>query len=248
MKYLAVGWIILIIGLLTTCRTLPKGLKNTKVLVFSKTMGFRHSSIEIGKQAFFILGQQHDFKVDTTENADLFNSEYLKQYQVVVFLNTSKDVLNDDQQKAFEQFIQSGKGFVGIHAAADTEYDWPWYGKLVGAYFNGHPNNPNVLEADLDRVDANHLSTRMLPDRWHRNDEWYNYKNINPAIKVLLNLDETSYQGGTNGENHPIAWYHEYDGGRAWFTGGGHTEASFREPLFLQHLLGGLRYASGENK
>ena len=227
------------------CNTVPKGSKTPSLLVFSKTAGFRHQSIEIGKETFLKLASLNNFNVDTTEDASLFTVENLKKYDAVVFLNTTQDVLNDTQQKAFEGFIQEGKGFIGIHSAADTEYEWPWYGKLVGAYFNGHPNNPNVREADLDLIEKNHPSTKMLPDRWHRNDEWYNYKNINPAVNVLLNLDETSYEGGTNGKNHPIAWYHEYDGGRAWFTGGGHTKASFMEPLFLSHLLGGIQYALG---
>ena len=148
----------------------------------------------------------------------------------------------------FNRFIQAGGGYVGIHAAADTEYKWEWYGKLVGAYFNGHPNDPNVREADIQMVDATHSSTKMLPKTWHCNDEWYNYKNINPSIKILLNLDETTYEGGTNGESHPIAWYHEFDGGRSWYTGRGHTDESFEEPLFIDHLWGGIDYVAAKRE
>ena len=233
-----------LIVLLNSCA--PK--KEINILVFSKTAGFRHESIVEGKIALLAMGQKHGFKVDTTEDATLFDQKHLKNYNIVVFLSTTGDVLNETQQLEFQRFIQAGGGFVGIHAAADTEYDWPWYGKLVGGYFESHPNNPNVREADIQRLDKTHISTKMLSDTWHRNDEWYNYKNINPDIKVLLNLDEKSYEGGTNGENHPIAWYHEYDGGRAWYTGGGHTSESFAEPEFLEHLWGGIQYVAGDGK
>lgn len=230
--------------LIPACK--PK--KEINVLVFSKTAGFRHQSIEAGKVAFLEMSKKYSFKMDTTEDATYFQEKNLKNYNVVVFLNTTLDIFDENQQLEFQRFIQAGGGFVGIHAAADTEYDWPWYGKLVGAYFNGHPNNPNVREADVHCTDKTHVSTKHLPDTWHRNDEWYNYKDINPNINKLLNLDETTYEGGTNGEDHPIAWYHEYDGGRAWYTGGGHTDESFSEPEFLEHIWGGIQYAAGDGK
>ncbi|MEM7656695.1 MAG: ThuA domain-containing protein [Bacteroidota bacterium] len=215
------------------------------VLVFSKTESFRHESIPAGKQAIMELGTKHGFSVDTTEDASVFVEDQLKNYNVLIFLNTTGDVLNDAQQLEMNRFIQAGGGYVGIHAAADTEYEWEWYGKLVGAYFNGHPNDPNVREASIDRLNAEHISTEHLPDRWTRTDEWYNFKAIQPDLQVLLNLDETSYEGGTNGDNHPIAWYHDFDGGRAWYTGLGHTIETFTEPDFLTHLWGGIQYAAG---
>ena len=217
-----------------------------KILIFSKTAGYRHKSISTGIKAIKKLGAENQFGVDQTEKATAFTTDNLKNYAAVVFLNTTGDVLNADQQTAFENFIRAGGGYVGIHAAADTEYEWPWYGKLVGAYFNGHPNNPNVRQARMQVVDKKHLSSKILPDEWNREDEWYNYKNINPQLKVLIQLDENSYEGGTNGSNHPIAWYHDYDGGRAFYTGGGHTKATYSEPLFVQHLLGGIQYAMGK--
>ena len=136
---------------------------------------------------------------------------------------------------------------MGIHAASDTEYDWPWYGRMVGAYFDSHPNNPNVRMATLDVVNRNHPSTSHLDNSWERSDEWYNFRDINPDIEVLINLDEDSYDGGTNGEFHPIAWFHEYEGGRVFYTGGGHTSSSFDEPDFQQHLLGGIEYCLNRN-
>lgn len=210
------------------------------VLTFTKTEGFRHKSIEKGVKTLREIGRENGFIVLQTETSSDFNLENLKNYKCVVFLNTTMDVLNDQEQKAFEKYIQGGGSFMGIHAAADTEYNWPWYGRLVGAYFAGHPNNPNVRTAKINVVDNTHACTAHLPNVWERTDEWYNYKNINPNIKVLLNLDETSYEGGTNGDNHPIAWYQEYDGGRAFYTGGGHTDASFDEPHFRKHLLEAL--------
>lgn len=222
--------------------------KHISVLVFSKTESFRHESIADGKKALLKMGEEHGFPVDTTEDASFFKEKTLQKYNVVVFLNTTGDVLNDAQQLEFNRFIQAGGGYVGIHAAADTEYDWPWYGKLVGAYFNGHPNNPNVRQGAIEVKDAEHDCTKHLPNPWVREDEWYNYKDINPDINVLLNLDETSYEGGTNGENHPITWYHEYDGGRAFYTGLGHTPETFTEPEFVEMLWQGINYVVGEGK
>ncbi|QJW88525.1 carbohydrate-binding protein [Spirosoma taeanense] len=219
-----------------------------RVLVFSKTKGWKHTSIPFGIAAIQKLGAENNFRVDTTKNADYFNDDSLRNYQAVVFLSTTGNVLNPVQQAAFERYIQAGGGYMGIHAAADTEYDWPWYNKLVGAYFSSHPSNSNVRKATVDVTDKNHLSTAHLPDHWERTDEWYNYRSFYTDLNVLANLDENTYDGGTNGANHPIAWYHEFDGGRAFYTGGGHEDASFSEPLFVKHLLGGLNYVMGNGK
>ncbi|SEJ10468.1 Glucose/arabinose dehydrogenase, beta-propeller fold [Cyclobacterium xiamenense] len=223
-----------------------------RVLVFAKTEGYYHESIPDGLQAIMKLGQENGFSVDTTTQAEMFTEEILQQYSAVVFLSTTGDVLNHYQEADFERYIQAGGGFVGIHAAADTEYDWPWYGKMTGGYFSDHPGindpHPNVQEGSLDVVDKSHGSTSFLPDQWARTDEWYSYKNLNEDVNVLITLDESSYQGGEDMGEHPIAWYHEYDGGRAFYTGGGHTSQSFQEELFLRHLVEGIRYAIGANK
>lgn len=216
-----------------------------RLLVFSKTAGFRHTSIEPGIAAIRKLGAEQGFAVDATEDATAFNERNLRRYRAVVFLSTTGDVLNPTQESIFERYIQSGGGYVGIHSATDTEYEWPWYGRLAGAYFNGHPGNPNVRKGAFRVLDATHGSTQGLPARWEREDEFYNFKQIDPTIRVLVDIDETSYEGGTNGANHPMSWYHDFDGGRAWYTNMGHTESTFTEPLFLQHLLGGIRYAMG---
>ena len=209
-----------------------------KILIFSKTAGYRHGSIKPGKLAIMKLGQENGFAVDTTEDASKINEDNLKQYSAVVWLCTTGNVLDDAQQAAFERYIQAGGGYMGVHAAADTEYDWPWYNKLAGAWFLSHPKQQN---AEIEIVDKNHPATKMLPDRWKRWDEWYNYKNISPDIKVLGKLDEKTYEGGKNGDNHPFIWYHDFEGGKAFYTGAGHTDESYADALFLQHILGGIK-------
>ncbi len=232
----------------TTTTAAPAAATPRRILVFSKTKGWKHTSIPFGIAAIQKLGQENNFRVDTTKNAAYFNDDSLRYYQAVVWLSTTVNVLNPVQQAAFERYIQAGGGYMGIHAAADTEYDWPWYNKLVGAYFASHPNNSNVRKATVDVTDKSHVSTAHLPDHWERTDEWYNYRSIYSDLNILANLDENTYDGGTNGSNHPIAWYHEYDGGRAFYTGGGHEDASFSDPLFVKHIMGGLTYAMGNGK
>lgn len=223
-----------------------------KVLVFSKTAGFYHESIPNGIAAIQKLGAENGFAVDTTKNAENINEENLAQYAAVIFLSTTSDVLNNYQEADFERYIQSGGGFVGIHAAADTEYEWSWYGRMVGGYFSDHPGindpHPNVQPGKITKTAEKHPSTDFLPESWERTDEWYSYKNVNPETKKLLMLDEASYQGGADMGEHPIAWYHDFDGGRAFYTGGGHTKESFEEADFLKHLLAGIQYSIGENE
>jgi type 1 glutamine amidotransferase len=214
-----------------------------RILVFSKTAGFRHDSIPDGISAIRALGSRHGFAVDATEDSSAFDDATLTAYDAVVFLCTTGDVLDDGQQAAFERYIRSGKGFVGVHSATDTEYDWTWYGGLVGAYFSDHPA---IQPASLRVVDRVHPSTRGLPATWNRADEWYNFRsNPRDHVHVLATLNETMYTGGSMGADHPIAWCQFYDGGRAWYTAGGHTRESYSEPLFLEHLLGGIVFAAG---
>lgn len=217
--------------------------KQKKILVFSKTAGYRHSSsIEAGKKYIIGLGQKYKFAVDTTENADAFTAENLKQYAAVIFLCTTGNVLNEQQQTAFQQFIRSGGGYVGLHSAADTEYDWPWFGELNGAYFKSHPRQQ---EAIFHVTDTTHISTAHLPKVWKRFDELYNFKWIGTDLHILITIDENSYTGGGNGENHPMAWYHPFDGGRGFYTALGHDNKSWEDPLYGQHVLGGIQYAMG---
>ena len=242
------GAAILLCGLLLSACSVkpaasaPDGKDRYSVLVFSKTAGFRHDSIPQGIATIRELGDAHGFSVIATEDASVFTPQQLQQYRVVVFLSTTGDVLDAAQQQAFEGFIRGGGGFVGVHSAADTEYGWPWYGGLVGAHFASHPA---IQNAAIDVLDNGHVSTRMLPARWNRSDEWYNFQAVPaPGVELLMQLDESSYQGGSMGKSHPIAWYQHYDGGRSWYTGLGHTIESYQEPLFRQHLLGGIQWAS----
>lgn len=214
-----------------------------KVLIFSKTAGFHHNSIKPGIAAIQLLGKQNGFDTDTTTDASKFTFDNLKQYAAVVFLSTTGDVLNDAQQTEFQKYIRSGKGYVGIHAATDTEFDWPWYGELAGAYFSQHPK---IQEAVLNVVEPANGFTQHLPAKWTKTDEWYNFKWISDKIQVVLTLDESSYSGGTNGAKHPMSWYHEFDGGKAFTTALGHTDESYTDEPFLKHLLAGINYAMGK--
>ncbi|MGA5301635.1 ThuA domain-containing protein [Nucisporomicrobium flavum] len=212
------------------------------VLVFSRTAGFRHDSIPAGTTAIRELGAANGFSVTATEDPAVFTTAGLAPYEAVVFLNTTGDVLNAAQQTAFEGYVRGGGGYVGVHAAADTEYDWPFYGNLVGAWFASHPA---IQAADVVVEDRAHAATAHLPQRWHRTDEWYNYRtNARSTAHVLASLDEGSYSGGGMGADHPHAWCKTLDGGRSFYTGGGHTIESYSDPAFRAHLLGGIRYAA----
>jgi len=217
--------------------------KQKKILVFAKTNGYHHESIAAGMAAIEKLGLENKFAVDTTTDSLQISDANLKQYKVIVFLSTTGKVLGTEQETALQNFMRKGGGFVGIHAAADCEYNWPWYNKLVGGWFKSHPKQQ---QAKLQVIDKNHPATKHLPDVWERWDEWYNYKDLNPDVTVLIKIDETSYTGGDNNGNHPMAWYHNYEGGKAFYTALGHTKESFADPVYLQHVLGGIEWAMGK--
>lgn len=232
--------------LLTVC-LLTAGLMQShaqqfRALVFSKTAGFRHQSIPDGVVALKKMGQTHVFSVHTTEDANYFKDENLEKFDVIILMSTTGTIFNEEQKAAFQKFVRSGKGVVGIHSATDTEYDWPWYNQLIGAYFLAHPKQQTLR---LEVVDSNHPATWHLPKNWLWTDELYEFRNINPNIKVLLNADESTYQVAKgNGANHPMAWYHEFDGGRVFYTALGHVESAYEDPDFLKHLYGGIWYAA----
>jgi type 1 glutamine amidotransferase len=217
-----------------------------RVLVFSRTTGFRHASIPAGISALRRLGVQNGFGVDATEDPHAFTDAGLARYRAVVWLSTSGDVLGPTEQAAFQRYVTAGGGFVGIHSAAATEPRWRWYGSLLGgARFLGH-STPQ--RATVEVTDRSHASTRGLPRRWRRLDEWYAFRpSPRPRAHVLARIAESTYRPGraTMRPDHPIAWCRRVGAGRAWYTAGGHTRSSFREPLFLRHLLGGLTTAAG---
>ena len=237
-----IGVFFIALFCLTACSN--KQSEKPTVLVFSKTAGFHHSSIPVGVKSLQDLGAKNGFNVDTTTNSNYFNEDSLKKYAAIIFFNSTGDLLSGNEEIALERYIQSGGGYVGIHAAADAEYDWTWYNQLVGAYFESHPEQQ---EANIIVKDNTHPSTKKLPSTWKRYDEWYNFRKISKDIKVLLTIDENSYKGGKNGAEHPMAWYHEFDGGRAFYTELGHTDESYADPIYLDHILGGIQYAMGDN-
>jgi type 1 glutamine amidotransferase len=227
---------------------------NPKVLVFCKTTGYHHASIAAGIVAIQKLGAENKFDVDTTTDVKKFTDANLKQYATLIFLSpTGRGVFNDSTEKdAFKHYMEAGGGFVGIHAATDFEYDWQWYGNLIGGYFLGHPKN-NVQEAVINVVDTKNAATKGLPAQWKRKDEYYSYRpGSNPKdLHVLLTLDESTVNYGTQtnlkmGDFHPLAWYHDFDGGRSFYTELGHTDETYADPLFLNHLLAGIKYAMGK--
>ncbi len=215
-----------------------------RVLLFSETQGFRHDSIPAALSALEELAATAGIDtVRADDSTGIFTQSNLANYDAVVWALTSGDVLDEQEQAAFEAYIAAGGGYAGIHAASDTEYNWPWYGGLVGAYFARHPE---IQTATQIVENGTHPSTAHLESIWTRTDEWYDFQsNPRGRVNVLLTLDESTYNGGGMGADHPIAWYHEYMGGRSWYTGGGHTTQSYSEPDFRAHLLGGLSYAIG---
>ena len=220
------------------------------VLVFSKTLMFRHASITNGIAAIKQLGAENHFNVDATEDASYFTPKNLAKYRVVIFLSTSGNILDEAQQLAFKSFIEQGGGLAAIHAgvAGDvaTEGQWPWYGEALCARFTNHSA---IVQATVNVEDRQSPSTAPLPEHWVRTDEWYNFiASPRDHARVLASLDETTYQGGTMGKDHPIVWCKQVGKGRIWYTALGHTEASYTEPLFLKHLLGGIQAAAGTDK
>ena len=217
-----------------------------RVLVFSKTKGFRHDAqIKAGTALIRALGKANGFAVDATEDSRKFTLANLRQYAAVVFLNTSGDVLDQAQQTAFESFLVRGGGLVGVHSAADTEYAWPFYGAALGAWFHSHPT---IQSADVKVADRTHASTKHLAAKFSHTDEWYNFRTNpakNPKIRVLLTIDEKTYKGGNMGSVHPISWYQNIGSGRSWYTGLGHTTATYSATFFQKHLLGGILFVSG---
>lgn len=214
-----------------------------RVLIFTKTAGFRHASIPTAIAALQRTAEQQGWQVDATEDAEVFIPRKLARYRVVIFASTTGDVLDAKQQQAMEDYVDAGGGFMGVHSAADTEYEWPWYGELVGAWFHSHPPG---LQTTRVRFDRDGIAAQGR--EWQVTDEIYNYRtNPRERVQVIATVDEGDYAGGTMGRDHPIAWCHASSNGRAWYTGLGHDEALYADPVFLRHLQNGLRYAAGES-
>lgn len=213
-----------------------------KVLIFSKTNAYRHESIEPGGIALIEYFQDHNISATQSDDSTMFNGNNLSQFDVVIFFNTTGNILDSTQENNLVKHIRAGKGFVGIHSASDTEYDWVWYSRLVGAQFATHPD---IQKATVVKIDTHHIANKHLTDRWTRTDEWYNFRKLPDSVTVLLAIDETTYEGGTHDSLHPVSWYHNYDGGRSFYTAMGHTVESYQDTLFLKHILEGVIWAAG---
>lgn len=247
----AVLAVAIAIGVLTGCSAAAKqaaaddglvadDISKPRMLVYTRTAGWRHDSIPDAVETLRALAAETGHAIAHSEDPGLFDDATLAGFTAVIFANTTGDVLDDEQQAALERFVVAGGGFVGIHAAADTEYDWPWYGELVGARFESHP--PGLQTGDV-RFERPHGPDDVRS--WRVTDEFYNYRdNPSARVEVVARLDERDYSGGTMGEDHPIAWCHDRLGGRAWYTGLGHDRAIYRDARFRAHLLQGLRYVS----
>jgi len=223
-----------------TATAVPDAAVPARILVFTRTAGFRHDSIPVAVDTLRALAGEAGLSVEHSEDPSLFSDDALAHYRAVVFASTTGDVLDAAQQAAFERYVRAGGGYVGVHAAADTEYEWSWYGELMGAWFAGHP--PGMQGT---RVTFEGDAAQAFAQPWRVTDELYNYKrNPRPFVEVIATVDERDYEGGTMGSDHPIAWCHARFGGRAWYTGLGHDAALYADPTYRTHLLRGLRYAT----
>lgn len=217
------------------------------VLVFTRTEGFAHPSIADGVAMINEIAMEEGHAIMVTDETDEFTPSALALYDVVVWLSTTGDVLDDVEQDAFEGFMRAGGGYVGIHAAADCEYDWPWYGELLGngAWFLSHPA---IQTAILELENPSHPGAGFTEAFTPFEDEWYNFQaNPRPAVDVVLTLDESSYDPGPGamGADHPIAWAHDFEGGRAFYTALGHRPETFMDDRFKAQVAGAIRWAVG---
>ena len=217
-----------------------------RVLVFTKTAGPEHPATRAGVRALRELGDDHDFRVTATDEASAFTAANLARYRVVVLLNTSGEILDDAQQAAFESYVGDGGGLVAVHSAIETELSWQFLTDALGARANGLSETQEATVKVADRV---HPSSEDLPEYWTRTDRWYNFDtNVRGFQHVLATVDEGTYDGGTMGFDHPIAWCQDFSGGRVWYTGRGGTSQSFSSDSFQEHLLGGVEWAAGAEK
>lgn len=210
-----------------------------RVLVFTRTLGYRHDSIPDGVRALRTLAEADGLVVRHTEDPSVFVDDVLGEHDVVVWLSTSGDVLDHEQRAAFARWLAAGGAFAGIHSASACEDSWAEYEDIVGARFTGHPD---VQTASVRVEDPGHPSTAALPALWRHRDEWYDFsRNPRDRVRVLLSVDESTYDGGSMGTDHPLAWSSTYGSGRTWYTALGHEPEAYVDPVFLAHLGGGLR-------
>lgn len=241
-KYL-ITLLILAPAMISSCNNDGGNNEQNHLLVYTKANISVHEAIQTGTETIRDIADQHGLQVTVTDDSTMFRSDNLSQYSAIIFANTSGEILDDEGKAAFKEYIQNGGGFAGIHAASTTEYNWEWYGNMVGNYFDGHPA---IQTATLNIHDHSHPSTSHLPEEWVWEDEYYNWQHtLSDDITVLMSVDESTYEGGTSGDLHPVTWYHEYDGGRAWYTSLGHGAEYYSDPQFVRLLEGGILWAAG---
>ena len=225
----------------------PAFEKPINVMVFSKTVGYRHESISSGLKMLYDQSKKQNWVITATEDAGLFTDEFLSKFNVIVFLNPTGDAIDEAGQAAFEKFMNKGKGFVGIHAAADCEYDWDYYDKLLGAHFKTHPAQQKATVV-FENLDHPAMSPFKGMKSYTTYDEWYTFKaNPRPNVNVLANLDESSIKKFDNDNfrmgDHPIIWWQEKNGVRSFYTGFGHTHEAFQDKLIIEHITNAINWA-----
>lgn len=243
--------IIIVIGVIvlfnsrSDAQRMEGNYEQFQVLLFTKSLDFHHVSIQNGVSMFKELSQDNHFGLTWTEQSDFFdNQEDVNSMDVIVFMNTSGDILNDHQRVALQEYMRQGGNFVAIHSASFTMMEWPWYIELVGGVWNRHPN-PGIWTAVVNNERPDHPSAFHLPEKWLVTEEWYNYLELSDNIEVILSIDDATFPGGKMPNYHPIAWYQDnFEGGRSFHTGLGHPEGIYDEPWFRQHILGAVWWAA----
>ena len=255
MKNLKTFLVLIVIHVFLFTTSVAQEKKQFNALLVTKTAGWHHESINEGVTAIKELATRNFFNVQWHQEGATVTDKYLENFQVIIFLNTTGDIFKADEQKAIEKFIKAGKGFVGIHSASDTEYGWEWYTKLVGRMFKIHPA---IQTAKLRLTENKFSGLDQFTDGQFWTDEWYEFSpETTTDLKYILAVDETSYnakvqwgekKGEGMGSFHPVAWYHDYDGGRSFYTALGHMPAVYSEPAFLNHIYAGIYWAATGKK
>ncbi len=224
-----------------------------RVLVYQKNgKGFAHDNLAASAVAIQELGKQNGFSVDVSTNPAVFADETLKNYRALIFANSNNEAFdNENQRAAFQRFIRNGGGFMGIHSSTGSERQWTYFQEMQGAKFFRH--SP-LQKFTVNVIETNHPSTAHLTNIWPWEDECYFFTNVNPGIKVLLVADTASLKdpklttaaGQKSNGAFPLAWCHEFDGGRVFYTSLGHKIGYYSDPLFRTHLLGGIQWVLGK--
>jgi type 1 glutamine amidotransferase len=218
-----------------------------RVLVFSATAGYRHDSIPAGAAALAEIAAPHGLGVLHTEDSRELGAALLDGCAAVVFLSPTGDVLDAPTRRRLRAYVGGGGGFLGVHAAACAEEGWPYYERLVGARFAGHPE---IQPAQVTVEDRTHPATAHLPERWAWTDEWYDFRadprgtGADAGLRVLATVDESGYEGGTMGAGHPLVWCRSLGAGRSFYTALGHSPAAYADPDFRAHLRGALLWCA----